>query len=869
MKKAVMLLMIFCLSFASDFIPFGKVKALSEKFINERFGNYQLDQIVTYYGIDDKPNAYAMIYKNINNHIINIVMGARWTSSPIGEISFDLPGFKTGYDKILNAARKEFKMEPQFQRVYYFGPGEEYCGFKCQDKEILINSATLKKIDKGDLKSRIKSDKALELLTREKWERYFNTPSFTTRQDSAYISGVPFQDWVYGCCPTSASMIFGYWDSRGYGRLVDFYFTRYDPPYSQWKECVNVAKELALAMNTDSMTGGTYISNIKPGMITVANSVNGYSCNSLTSSQGSSWNQWVFSWLKDEIDGGRPCVWAVSYYYYGNQFIHHCLTGIGYLIEPPDTFVQVHTTWGWSGEPYWNLWTYYQGTYSNDYVVTFVPGGSVNDNIFLDFPRGGFVFKDLKYWIKWSTTGSDIDHLKIWYSIGRQSSSYDSLNWTLIKDNVSNTGKYLWVAPDIDSVFRINIAGLNSSNQKLAADGSFNKIQSTFPAHSSNLKLVGHYGLPHSAKALVLSGNYAYIVNGTDGLLVADFSDSSLPDEVYHLALPGNSVALAASGSYLYVLDQEDTLRVIDISSPTNPAQVGKLGLNVDQPMAICVSGNYAYAACRISGVVIINISRPSNPSLEGRYDSPGQAYDVVIRDTIAFVADGTKGLRVVNVADPTAPVEIGFYNTNGITRGLVLKNNLIYLADGGRGIKIFNISDPVNPEQLGTLDTPGTANKVLLSDGLFVADGFEGVRMIDVSDSLNPREIGYMESFGNAVNLACSGRMLYLADESDGVYLIREYLTGIEAYKEKGISASLNIPSPQKGILKVGFTLKSRGKIRLDIYDISGRQIDFIQKVLSPGAYEYSFSLENAGVYFIQLKRDSKAVARKAVFLK
>ena len=869
MKRILLLLTVFSVIFASELIPFNKVKNLAQKFVADQYGNYKLDEVVTYYGLDNQPNAYAMIFKNGDNRIVNIVMGARWTSSPIGEISFTLPRYRAVYERLFNKAREQFRAEPQRTKLYYFGPGEEYCGFRYKEKELLINSGTFRVVDKKDLASRIVPDKRLESLTREKWQRYFNTPSFAVRQDSGYIPGVPFQDWVYGCCPTSASMIFGYWDSRGYGRLVDFYFTRYDPPYGQWKECVNVAKELALAMYTDSMTGGTYISNIRPGMITVANSINGYSCSSSTSPQGGSWNQWVFSWIKSEIDGGRPFVWAVTYYYYGSQFINHCLTGVGYLIELPDTFVQVHNTWGWSGEPYWALWTYYQGTYSTDYVVTFVPGGSVNDNVFLDFPRGGFVFKNLKYWIRWTTQGSNIDHLKLWYSIGRQASSYDSLNWILIDANASNTGKYLWVAPNIDSSLRVNIAGLSSTNQRLAADGSFDKTSCVFPEHTSNLELVGHFGSPNLAEGAVISGNYAYIVNGTDGLVVADISDSTLPDEVTKVSLPGNNIAISLSGSYLYLADQEDTLRVIDMSNPTNPTQVGKLALSVDQPRGICVAGNYAYIACRASGIVIVDVTTPSSPLLKGSYDTPGQAYDVLVFDTLAYVADGTRGLRILNVSDPSNPVEIGFYDTNGVTQGLALSNNLIYLAEGGTGIKVFDISDPTNPQQLGTLDTPGSAKKVLISDSLYVADGSGGVRVIDVSDSSNPTEVGYMESFGNAVNLAHRGHMLYLVDEADGLYLIREHLTGVEAYKVRNPFSYFTVSSPQRNLLKLSFCLNSSGNTVLNLYDACGRLIKSIQKSLKAGTYDFTLSPENSGVYFIQLCKDNRAVVRKAVFIK
>ncbi|MCK4673940.1 hypothetical protein KAT67_08160, partial [candidate division WOR-3 bacterium] len=468
--------------------------------------------------------------------------------------------------------------------------------------------------------------------------------------------------------------------------------------------------------------------------------------------------------------------------------------------------MQVHTTWGWSGEPLWALWTYVGGVYSTDMVVTFVPGGSNSNNLFLTYPQqGGSMFKNLKYYLYWESIGSDIDHVKIWYSIGRQASSYDSSYWTVIEPSAPNTGKYLWTVPDQDSAFRINIAGLNSSNQRLAADGSFDRIQCLFPDHSSNLNLVGHFNAVTTANDVVIIGDYAYIANGTDGLMVTDISDSSLPHEVFHLSLPGNNVAMDVVGSHIFLADQEDTLRVISITNPTNPSQVGKIGFNVDQPKSLFAVDTLVYVACRGTGIEIVNVVNPASPSVICSYDTPGQAYDILVSDTLAYVADGTKGVRVLNIADPTDPEEIGFYDTNGITQGMDLQGNYLYLAEGGAGIKVFDVTDPTDPQQLGSFNTSGIAKKVLIADSLFVCDGSAGLRVFDVSTPSSPVEVEYLESFGTATNLAYVGSMLYLADGSDGIYLIHENIpSGVEEITKQFSSfPHLTVFSPQTGYMK------------------------------------------------------------------
>lgn len=873
MKRLCVLLLTCALVFAADLIPLNKIENIAQRFVDQQYGAHHLDDVITYYGFDELPSAYAFVYRNNNNEPLTIIMGAGYTTSPVNEISKALPRSKDAFDAVLNEARTLGYGEPEFQKYYYFAPGEEYCGFRIGDRDFLVNSCTFRTIEKTEFfLHKPEPIPELEQLTRQKWEKYFNTANFSTRQDSGYIPGVPWIDWTYGCSPTAASMIFWYWDTYGYGRLVDYFFTRWDPPYGAWKDNANVNKELALAMYTDSMTGGTSIGNIRNGMIAVANSYNGYSCNGSTSPQGGSWNQWQFSWIKGEINAGRPCHWSILNYYYGGQFINHSVTGVGYQIILPDTFVQIHTTWGWIGEPLWALWTYNSGTYSYDYVVTFVPGGMVNDNIFLDGPKGpGFVFKNMKYKIRWTDIGSQIDHVKIWYSIGRQASSYDSLNWTLITANAPNTGDYLWTAPNQDSSLRINIAGLNSSNQRLAADGGFNVLGCVYPDHSSNLALVGHMVAPHEAYDVEVSGNYAYVVNGTNGLMVADISDSSIPEEVTSLSLPGNSTGLCRQGSYLYIIDQEDTLRVVSISNPTNPTQVGKVGFSVDQPKGLCVAGTRAYVACRGTGVEIVDISTPSSPSVIGTFNTAGQAYDIVVEDTFAYVADGTMGLRIWSVADPSSPYEIGYDNTNGITQGIDKTGNYVYLAEGGAGIKVFNVSDPANPQQLGFLDTPGTAQSVLITDSLYVSDGSGGLLVIDVSTPGSPTQVGYMESFGSATNVAHVGELLYLADVGDGVYVIHEdLLPAVKEMTEQPLVSKLVVSSPQTNYLKFSITLEQKSDFCVNIYDAAGRLVESMDKKgLDAGVHDLKWSANAAGVYFVQVETAQHAVAKKVVFLK
>jgi len=884
MKRFINVLCVLVLiASGSELIPFDKIESLANNFINQWFGSCQLDEVLTYCSLDEEPIAYALIYHNQNKEPVTIVMGARYTATPIGEITRGLPRSKSGFNRVLRKAQNLSNRGVQLQKLYYFGPGEEYVGFRIDDREILINTVNFRLLEKSLLiASKSGPNRELESLTRAKWEKYFNTTDFTIRA-RGYVDSVPFIDWVYGCTPTAASMLFWYWDSRGYGRLVDYFFTHWDYPEGEWNDCANTNRELAIAMNTDTISGGTMIGNVRPGMIAVANTLNGYSFTSATSPQGNTGNNFVFSWIKTEIDNQRPCHWNVLYYWYPpfNQYINHSITGVGYEIIPPDTFVRVHTTWD-NNEPLWPLYTYYDYTYSYDYVVTLVPGGSNPNNILLDEPQGGdiygmpIIFKNIKYYIRWHSLGA-IDHVKLWHSKGTNNDSYDSLRWVLISGNQANTGKFVWTCPAIDCSLRINISGLDAANVRQGADGGFGRCQIREISHSAEINLVGHYDTPGWGNDIVISTNYAFIADGTNGLLIADISDSSLPDYYSHLNLPGNSSSLTLGGQYLYIGSREDTLRVISIANLSNPVQVGRCSLG-DDILDVFVVDTLVYAAVRSQGLVIVNVKNPANPLIVGTYNTAGLANDVYVSGGYAYVADGTKGVRVIDISNPTNPVETGYYDTNGSTNGVIKSGNLVYAADGSMGIKIFDGSSPDTLLLLGSLDTPNVATKVQLSNNyLFVADGnLGGIRVINISNPSSPVEAGYISgSYGSAGNIWLNGRMVYLADGGTGLLLITQAFTGIEEENQAMINFSVEI-LPNPTVINKGFMLnlavQNKGNIEVSLFDCSGRYLRTIYKgLLNPGKNQVHYQPKDmpSGIYFVKTEFGNCRSVQKLILIK
>jgi hypothetical protein len=897
MKKCTILLSVIALTYASESIQLPQIEQLADRFVEQRYGQYHLRDVMTYYGLDELPNAYALVYQNAENEPLTIVMGARYTTSPISEISRTLPRSQKVYEKVIQKARTLGYGEPEFQRIYYFGPGEEYCAFRVEGKDILVNACNFTAVEKSLLvQSRPEPNPELELLTRSKWEKYFQTVNFSARQDSGYIPDVPFIDWVYGCSPTAASMILWYWDEyapgAGYGRLVDHFYTHYDTPEGEWNECANVNRELALAMYTDTASGGTSSGNIVDGILAVTAN-NGYSFTGQSYGPGNASNQYMFNWVEYEIDNERPFYMSLQQYWYApfNDYIGHGVTGVGYQIILPDTFVQVHNTWD-IDEPLWPLWTYYNGVYSYNYVRVVRPGGAIDDNIFLDWPVGAtlsgsaltqraVIFAGVTYQLRWHTQGSNIDHIKISYATGRDGQGYDSLQWALIDANAPNTGEYLWTVPDgalEDDTLRINIVGLNSSNVRLAADGCFGSHVVTVLDHSPEVSVVGHVPtLEGWSRDVRVSGDYLYIADGGNGLVVVDVTEPGLPEVIGHLALPGHAYCLDVVGDYVYLGDQEDTLRVVSVSDPANPVEVGKCAVGSDA-LDVFVVGSNVFVAARTEGLVVVSVAAPSAPSVIGQWDTGGFSYDVYVDGGYAYVADATTGMRVIDVSDPQNPVEVGYYDTNGISYGVTKSGSYVYCADGTQGVKVFDAASPDTLVLLGSFDTPVTATKVQkLGSALYVADGMAGgIRVIDVSDPGGMSELGYIISPHVAGGLWLSGdSLVYLADGLTGVMVIdRDALAVVEqdvaeVFYSVGVVPSFGRVSDS---YTISLAVTRSVEVAVRLFDCVGRYVEDVYcGRLAEGVSELQWRPRNlpAGIYFMQVKANDFKSIQKLVLVK
>jgi len=369
-------------------VPFQLAKNVATSFAEALSIQGQLGPVYTYYGVDGKPSVYVFVFsltqtpfpedreilkkvasgwesyqkkKEVGDwegirlakkmitgqgDFLTVVVSARKELGPVVEYFYALPLHYSAREKALRVAlAKMGRDKAGLSRVIFCSPFDIWFEFTSGNERsyvspFLFTSNTAEEIF---LAYPMKMTEAQKNKIKSDWGRIESGKGFDFTLDEFRINGVPDFDWSYGCSPSAGADVLGYWDANGYDLLIDYYFNRWDPLEGEWDNVPNVQQQLSWAMNTDSSTGGTSLSDIGPGIRMVCNHPdyeNNYGFEDWTDYDQS------LGYLINEIRSGNPAVWNVfSHPYYGNHSV--CAMGWG----PPDTtYICIHDTWSSTGE---------------------------------------------------------------------------------------------------------------------------------------------------------------------------------------------------------------------------------------------------------------------------------------------------------------------------------------------------------------------------------------------------------------------------------------------------------------------------------------------------------------------------------------
>jgi hypothetical protein len=418
---------------------------------------------------------------------------------------------------------------------------------------------------------------------------------------------------------------------------------------------------------------------------------------------------------------------------------------------------------------------------------------------------------------------------------------------------------------------------------------------------------ITHFSTGDACWELVKQGDYLYVAHGGDGLRVLNVSNPAQPVEVGHLELPWRTFDIMLKDSLLYAAEGDSGLVVMDIRNPAQPQTIGRWSGLQSSEMAygICVQDSLVYLSGKYGyNLWIVNVQDPRNPFFTGRWRSSSDGvYDLWVRGRYAYVPDGPPWtFHVVDVGDPYNPGEVyscGWPAPGG--RELEFADTLGYvLVDfraPGDGFYVVSIGNPVRP------DTNGGYVRSTGEDDLYGLHCFPpyyvwvgGVThyfqtgescgrmdLVDVSNPYPAQSIRHYETgwtisdvWGEGFNYAYGGAYLgnlfvFSVDSSVGVE--REERSGL-VFREPELEIR---PNPVKGSCVIRYWSGREGKVRLTLYDVTGRVVRSFAPYalrLTPSEVYWDGRDDKgkevrSGVYFLRAEGGGQALTKKFVVVR
>lgn len=293
------------------------------------------------------------------------------------------------------------------------------------------------------------------------------------------------------------------------------------------------------------------------------------------------------------------------------------------------------------------------------------------------------------------------------------------------------------------------------------------------------ISILGTYDTNGFAYSSYISGNFAYIADGAEGLKVVDVSDPTNPILVGSLANSSTAVGIYVSGRYAYMADNNDGLYIIDVIHPTQPVLVSTYPMNNNSDVKVV--GQYAYVTDGSAGIRVLDVSNPSAVKLVSTYNTPGTPTKLFINGKYLYLADGGSGLEIYDISNPANITAVGNIATADNAQGVYVTGRYAYVAIGGTGFDIIDVSDPTAPELLSQTDTDGISRDLFTAGNyLYLADQDAHLKIFSVASSTAPVLIGGYSTVGTAQAVTIAGKYAYISDGNGGLEIFD--ITGILA---------------------------------------------------------------------------------------
>ncbi len=310
--------------------------------------------------------------------------------------------------------------------------------------------------------------------------------------------------------------------------------------------------------------------------------------------------------------------------------------------------------------------------------------------------------------------------------------------------------------------------------------------------------------------SLAVVGNYAYLCNNVDGVLVVDVSDPASPrliKSVIDASRLMDSMDLIMVDQYAYVMGSYSSrLTILDMSNPASPSIVGSISHAYlrDYATSLAVFSNngvrYAYAGAFSAGEtirpVIFNVSNPrvpvvinvTNDSVKGLIED---CSSLKIIGNYAYIADReNNALNILQVCTPATSSQSVSYTPRPVgsirngTGGpkffsptcLDVINNRVYVGSFYDGLGILSVTEPAGLQNMGSLNNNlliGNTSLAAVGNRLYMSND-NCLTTVDMSNPARPyiiRSLNYswVTNYPLSTLYVVDGQYAYVMTETEG----------------------------------------------------------------------------------------------------
>src|SRR6185503_7707138 len=106
-----------------------------------------------------------------------------------------------------------------------------------------------------------------------------------------------------------------------------------------------------------------------------------------------------------------------------------------------------------------------------------------------------------------------------------------------------------------------------------------------------------------------------------------------------------------------------------------------------------------------------------------------GYAFDVRVKDDVAYLAFGAGGVQVLDIKQPGKIEQLGKYEIEDTVYALELGWPYLYVVDPTHGVQILNVSQPTNVVKVSTLPLTDYPNRAKVSGSRLYVTSRDGLR--------------------------------------------------------------------------------------------------------------------------------------------